>query len=86
MEYKGIKLVQTSGACPEQYDAYNGRGWKVGYFRLRHGIFAVWNSPVGNDLIYEAYPEGDGIFERDEREYYLKEGIKALKKYLKNIS
>ena len=33
-----FKLVQTCGACPEQYDVYEGDE-EVGYMRLRHGHF-----------------------------------------------
>ena len=33
-----IKLIQTCGACPEQYDAFIGEE-QVGYLRLRHGYF-----------------------------------------------
>ena len=32
------------------------------------------------ETVYEAHPRGDGIFEPDEREMYLKAAVAALKK------
>ncbi len=72
-----IKLVQTCGACPQQYDAYLGEG-VVGYLRLRHGYFRVDFPYCGGRTIYEAYPDGDGIFEEYEEEFYLNEAKKAI--------
>ena len=67
---KEIRLVQTCGACPEQYDAFIGDEL-VGYLRLRHGYFTVqYQSPSG-ELVYSAEPQGDGSFEDREREGYL---------------
>lgn len=67
---KEIRLVQTCGACPEQYDAFIGDEL-VGYLRLRHGYFTVqYQSPSG-ELVYSAEPQGDGLFEDNEREGYL---------------
>ncbi len=60
-------ITQTCSACPEQYDVYIDSE-KVGYLRLRHGIFTV---EYKDKLIYTGYPEGDGIFEYDERSTYL---------------
>jgi len=77
--HKGIALVRTCYACPEQYDAYDGTGRRVGYFRLRHGWFTVEKYAPGGDLVFDAEPYGDGIFESDERERYLIAGIEALK-------
>lgn len=65
-----IELVQTCGACPEQYDAFID-GELVGYLRLRHGYFTVQYPNVSGELVYSAEPKGDGIFEYDEREGYL---------------
>jgi len=72
-----IKLVNTCGACPEQYNAYVGDKL-VGYLRLRHGRFRVDFPDCGEETIYEAYPKGDGIFYDDEREQYLNEAKQAL--------
>ena len=72
-----LKLVMVCGACPEAYDAFDGDEM-VGYLRLRHGRFSVECPDVGGQLIYVASPEGDGIFTYDERDYYLKEAVKAI--------
>lgn len=77
MEYRGIKLVQTCGACPEQYDAFLGNR-QVGYLRLRHGHFRVDYPDCGGETIFEAEPVGDGIFDDEEREGYLHKAIDAI--------
>lgn len=64
---KGIELVKTCDACPEQYDAfYDGK--QVGYFRLRHGYFSVTYPDVSGELVYSSEPNGDGMFDYDERD------------------
>ncbi len=73
----GIDLVQTCGACPEQYDCYIGPV-QVGYLRLRHGYFYADYPDCGGKTVYEACPKGDGIFEKDEREYYLTKACEAI--------
>lgn len=77
MEVKGYELVQTCGACPEQYDVFKD-GKQSGYLRLRHGSFTVAYPDCGHRIIYSANPEGDGIFEDHEREHYLNEAINAI--------
>jgi len=72
-----IRLIQTCGACPEQYDAFLGEK-QVGYLRLRHGYFRVDYLECGGETIYEAYPEGDGIFDYDERDEYLLAAKEAI--------
>lgn len=72
-----IELVQTCGACPEQYDAYRG-GRKVGYLRLRHGHFTVRLHDSSGPLIFQATPMGDGLFAEDERDEYLAAAKDAL--------
>jgi hypothetical protein len=76
-----IRLDLTCLACPEQYDAYLD-GEQVGYLRLRHGEFRVDFPDVGGETIYEAQPGGDGCFLEDEREFYLDEARKAIKRRL----
>ncbi len=73
---KKYRIEKTCGACPEQYDVYIDDK-KLGYLRLRHGVFRV---EYMGEVIYVAHPNGDGMFEDDEREKYLK---KAKKKLLK---
>lgn len=75
----GLEL--TCGACPEQYDVFDEDGLLVGYLRLRHGNFtAQIYSPRGLE-VYRAQPIGDGIFDADEREYYLTEAVNAIDDY-----
>lgn len=78
-----IKLVLTCGACPEQYDAFLN-GIQVGYLRLRHGFFRVDFPNCGGETIYEASPRGDGVFESDERDYYLRFAVDAIHKRLES--
>ena len=75
-----IKLVQTCVACPEQYDAFDG-GTQVGYLRLRNGRFRVDVPSSGGLTIYEASPEGDGCFEPNERDYYLRFAVDAIERH-----
>lgn len=75
-EIEGYKLVETCGACPEQYDVYR-HGENVAYLRLRHGYFYA-EVPHGGTMVYEANPEGDGIFEPDERDHFLTEAVRAI--------
>lgn len=80
---KDIELVQTCGACPEQYDAfYDGK--RVGYLRLRHGSFRVEVPDCGGDTVYSANPKGDGVFSGDERDKYLRKARKAIAKHIRS--
>jgi hypothetical protein len=78
---KKLRLVQTCGACPEQYDVYydedeNSKSeYPIGYMRLRHGMF---RAEYKGDVVYRAEPRGDGLFEWDERSRYLNEACKAI--------
>ncbi len=74
----GVTLKLTCGACPEQYDAFLGDNL-IGYLRLRNGYFRVEYPMCGGEIVYDAFPKGDGIFNSDEREFYLKEAASALK-------
>ena len=81
----GYQLDRTCGACPEQYDVYKDFV-KVGYLRLRHGWFYATIPDCSGERVYEASPEGDGIFEYDERERYLTEAVKAIDKAINKNS
>jgi hypothetical protein len=73
-----VELKLTCEACPEQYDAFY-LGKKIGYLRLRHGIFTVDYPFCGEKIIFTAYPEGDGMFfDEEERSYYLGKAKIAL--------
>lgn len=78
-----IRLVQTCGACPEQYDAFIGET-KVGYLRLRHGEFRVDVPDCCEETIFDAEPEGDGVFESWERESYLSQARVAIAAWLED--
>lgn len=81
-----IELIMTCGACPEQYDAFIDDE-QVGYLRLRHGRFTVEYPDVRGRLVYSVSPEGDGIFEDQEREKYLTAAKEAiLKEYLQTLT
>ena len=81
-----IILIRTCTACPEQYDAFTANRIQVGYLRLRHGYFRVDYPNVSGEMIYEAYPKGDGIFEEFERKYYIKQAKKAIRKAIKKYN
>jgi len=76
-----IKLILTCGACPEQYDAFLGEE-RVGYLRLRHGRFYVECPDSGGLRVYEATPKGDGLFDSDERDYYLAHAVAAIEGWI----
>ena len=73
------ELVETCSACPEQYDVFLD-GQQVGYLRLRHGYFSASYPDAGGEDVYNANPEGDGIFEPEERNFYINAAIASLDK------
>lgn len=77
-----LRLVLTCGACPEQYDVYDGDR-QVGYIRLRHGALRVDCPDTGGETVYEATPEGDGSFEPHERDYYLRFCVAAIERWMR---
>ncbi len=90
-----MRLHQTCGACPEQYDVYHGKK-RVGYLRLRHGYFTaeyldvveeeyVRSTHLGifGELVYEAQTKGDGSFHEDERGFHLDKAIGALQERMR---
>ena len=85
MEINGYELRLTCNACPEQYDVFKD-GNQVAYLRLRHGWFYASVPDCSNDIVYEAIPEGDGIFKEHERMKYLTEAIEAVEKYNKPLN
>lgn len=74
-----LELIQTYGACPEQYDL-NFNNINIGYLKLRHGHFSAEHVPTG-EIVYTASPEGDGIFADSEREGYLEAATQAILKH-----
>lgn len=76
-----MKLVQTCGACPEQYDVFDDAGNEIGYLRLRHGYFTAQYGGPGGPVVYDAATEGDGVFEYNERDYHLTNALRAIHTY-----
>lgn len=72
-----FRLEMTCFACPEQYDVYL-EDEKVGYLRLRHGHFRCDVPDCGGKRVFDAYTEGDGMFDEDERDPMLSEALAAL--------
>lgn len=66
-----IRLVQTCGACPEQYDVYFD-DVALGYLRLRFGRFTADYPDCDGETVYEASTRGVGVFDKDERDYHLR--------------
>ena len=75
-----IRLVMTCPAMPEQYNAYDGDK-QVGYLRLRHGQFAVSCPDVDGAVVYTASPNGDGEFDDNERDFFLRFAVDAIQKW-----
>jgi plasmid stability protein len=72
-----VRLERTCFDFPEQYDAFIGDE-KVGYLRLRHGHFRVECPDVYGEMVYEASPSGDGMFDDDERAEHLDAAREAI--------
>jgi hypothetical protein len=72
-----LRLELSCGACPEQYDAYLGPNL-VGYLRLRHGYFSVCCPDAAGEEVYEAYTVGDGMFDPDERDFFITKAKAAI--------
>lgn len=78
----GLELKLTCGACPEQYEVFKNEK-EVAYYRLRHGEFRVDYPECGEETIYEAEPSGDGIFDDNERLFYLSKAMHIVLSKLK---
>ena len=76
MNIRRCRLQMTSGGCPEAYDVFF-KGKYIGHLRLRHGCFTAC---IDEECVYTGYPVGDGIFDFNERDNFLKQGVTALKK------
>ena len=74
-----IRFVQTTFACPEQYEAFEGERL-VGYLRLRHGDFSVRCPDVTGERVYEAdLGKEDGFVDDDQRDRYLRLATEAIR-------
>ena len=79
-QINGYDLKCTCSACPEQYDVFDEHGARVGYLRLRHGVFRADYPYCGGETVYTSYPLGDGCFEADERDEELRRAVVLLRK------
>lgn len=77
----GMSLYRTCSACPEQYQVEDGQGKPVGYLRLRHGLFRVDYPDCGGTTVLTAEPKGDGMFDDEERFFYLTQAVDAIIDY-----
>lgn len=73
----GLEIKMTCPACPEQYEVFKNEK-QVAYFRLRHGEFRVDYPTCGEETIFEAEPNGDGIFDDNERLVYLSKAMRQV--------
>lgn len=84
MTSREVTLKMTCEACPEQYDAYQGREL-VGYLWLRWGHFKVRCPDVGGEVVYAARIGDDltGAFTSDdEQEEHLGKAKAAIRDWL----
>lgn len=75
---------QTSFACPEQYDVYDGDNY-IGYVRLRNGWFSVRDQTMRVQLVGESVDD-DGIFSSDNRDYWLAVADEAIRGHWEKMS
>lgn len=80
----GLEIKMTSCACPEQYDIFKD-GKQVAYYRLRHGEFTVDYPNVSGEEIMSECPNGDGIFDDNERLNYLSKAMRKVLLKLKDV-
>jgi len=73
----GLELKMTGNACPEQYEVFKD-GKQVAYYRLRHGEFTIDHPTACEEEIFAAEPNGDGIFDSDERLNYLAKAMRIV--------
>lgn len=83
---KGLRLVLTSVAHPEQYDVFEGNK-EVGYIRLRDNIFRVdypiHHMELNGKTIFELKIKGNGTFiNRAERKKYLTKAVDLINERL----
>jgi hypothetical protein len=74
----GYELIKTCGCCPEQYDVIDKNGEQIGYLRLRHGYFRAEVPGCCGSIVYDANPNGDGMFEDDERQFHLQKALDSI--------
>lgn len=75
-----LKLILTCGACPEQYDVVDENDNKIAYLRLRHGHFRAEYPYNDGKIVFQSMPNGDGVFEVEERPIHIGNALLAIKK------
>jgi hypothetical protein len=73
----GLELKMTCGFAPEQYEVFKD-GKQSAYFRLRHGEFRVYCPDYDGELMFFAEPNGDGMFDDDERIEFMTNALNQL--------
>ena len=67
MKIKNYDFVQTSVACPEQYDVFDSNGTQVAYVRLRWGGLYASCPDCGGHVVYNVELAHEyGTFDTDE--------------------
>jgi hypothetical protein len=79
-----LRLVKKCDFCPEQYNVFNDTEL-VGFIYLRNGFMYVECPDSGGDVVYSAYPKGEGRFESQERDYYLRHAVFNILKWMKGM-
>ena len=80
----GYGLVHSGVAWPESYDITldaSGDGAPhtiIGYLRLRHGHFRAEVAERDGEIVFEAWPSGDGMFDDDERVRHLEAAVLCI--------
>lgn len=80
----GYGLVHSGVAWPERYDVTldaagdAAASATVGYLRLRHGHFCAEIAERDGEIVFEAWPSGDGMFDDDERVRHLEAAVLCL--------
>jgi hypothetical protein len=80
----GYGLVHSGVAWPERYDiTLDATGdaaahATIGYLRLRHGHFSAEVAERDGEIVFEAWPSGDGMFDDDERVRHLEAAVLCL--------
>lgn len=75
MKPDDIDLEQTSGNCPEQYDAFH-QGKKVGYLRLRYSQFRIDVPDCGEKKMVQLF----STLSNQDMQNLLKKVVKIIKK------
>ena len=79
---EGLELILTCTSHPEQYDVYDSSG-QVAYFRLRNGRFRAHVPDARGAIVYTDLTRGDGLFDKNERQFHLEKAVDAVNEALR---